>query len=530
MMDSRVREILTLSRRGLLVAGRGMAALAALQPAAPRRAWAQPRFATSPFTLGVASGDPWPDGMVLWTRLAPAPLEGGGMPMLAVPVTWELAEDAAFQRILRQGEALARPELGHSLHVELTGLPAGSSFHYRFRAGGWESPVGRTRTAPAAEAAPGRLRFVNAGCQNYEHGFFSAWRHVAEEDDLDFVFHYGDYIYEGGPRGGQPRRHNSAEVYSLEAYRNRYALYKLDPDLAAAQAAHPFLPSFDDHEVDNDWAGPFSEEDGSRRDRPAVPPELFALRKQAAFQAWYEHMPLRPSQLPRGPEILAYRGLRFGRLLEVSVLDTRSFRTRQPCGGATAASCPARDDPAAQMIGPAQEAWLAGRLRPGRARWSLLAQQVPMLQRDTGSEAPRYAMDKWDGYPAARDRLFAAAQESGLQGLAVVSGDVHAAWAGTLLRDFARPERGAVGVEFTATSISSGGDGSEQTPATPRILARNPHLAFFNNRRGYTLHEVTEAVLTARFRAVAEVSRPGAAREERGHFAVEHGRAALNPA
>ncbi|ONG54981.1 hypothetical protein BKE38_09630 [Pseudoroseomonas deserti] len=528
-MESRRRDILALSRRGALRGGLGMAALAALQPAVPRRAWAQPRWAENPFTLGVASGDPWPDGMVLWTRLAPAPLEGGGMPMLAIPVTWELAEDPSFQTILRRGEALARPELGHSLHVELAGLPAGASFHYRFRVGGWASATGRTRTAPAADAAPRRLRFVNAGCQNYEHGFFSAWRHVAGEDELDFVFHYGDYIYEGGPRGGQPRRHNSPEVYSLEAYRNRYALYKLDPDLAAAQAAHPFLHSFDDHEVDNDWAGPFSEEDGSRRDRPAVPPEIFALRKQAAFQAWYEHMPLRPSQLPRGPEILAYRGLRFGRLLEVSVLDTRSFRTDQPCGGATAASCTAREDPAAQMIGPAQEQWLSGRLRPGRARWSLLAQQVPMLQRDTGSEAPRYAMDKWDGYPAARDRLFAQVQESGLQGLAVLSGDVHAAWAGTLLREFSRPERGAVGVEFTATSISSGGDGSEQVAATPRILARNPHLAFFNNRRGYTLHEATDATLTARFRAVSEVTRPGAACEDRGSFTVEHGRAALNP-
>ncbi|MCQ4160567.1 alkaline phosphatase D family protein [Roseomonas sp. GC11] len=525
-MDSIARHILDLSRRGLLRGGLGMAALAALQPAGARHALAQPpRFERDPFTLGVASGDPWPEGVVLWTRLAPEPLAGGGMPRQAVPVRWQLSEEPEMRRVVREGEALAYPEFGHAVHVELEGLRPGRFYWYRFQAGEALSPIGRTRTAPAPGAAPAGLRFVNAGCQHYEHGHFTAWRHIAGEGELDFVFHYGDFIYEYGPRGGQPRRHNSPEVYTLDDYRNRYALYRMDPELMAAQAAHPFLHSFDDHEVDNDWAGPFSEEDGSRPDRPAVPPELFALRKQAAFQAWYEHMPLRRAQLPRGPEIQAWRGFRFGGLLEVSVLDTRSGRTDQPCGGATAAPCEGWADPAARMMDPAQEAWLMERLRPGRARWQVLAHQVPILKRDFGAPgAPRYSMDKWDGYPAARERLLRHVEESGLRDLIAVSGDVHAAWAGTLHREGGGA---ALGTEFTATSISSGGDGSETMANTPKVMAQNPHLGFFNNRRGYTLHEVAADRFLATYRAVAEVSHPGAAREDRGAFVVEPGRPGL---
>ncbi|MFC4166004.1 alkaline phosphatase D family protein [Teichococcus aestuarii] len=526
-MDSTARHILELSRRGLLRGAAGLTALAALQPPAARHAWAQPRFTADPFTLGVASGEPWPDGVVLWTRLAPEPLAGGGMPRRAVPVSWQVAEEPEMRTIAAEGVALARPELGHAVHVEVSGLRPGRPYWYRFRAGESLSLVGRTRTAPAPGAMPGRLRFAQAGCQHYEHGHFTAWRHIAEEPELDFVFHYGDYIYEGAPRGGQPRRHNSDELYSLDDYRNRYAQYRLDPHLAAAHAAHPFLPSFDDHEVHNDWAGAFSADDGTRHGRPAVPPEIFALRRQAAFQAWYEHMPLRAAQLPRGPEITAWRGFRFGRLLEVSVLDTRSFRTDQPCGDGTVAPCAAWDDPAAQMLGPAQEAWLAERLRPGRARWTLLAQQVPMLRRAFGGEPPRLSMDKWDGYPAARERLLAGAEAAGLRDLLVLSGDVHSAWAGTLHRDAA--EGPALGVEYVATSISSGGDGSEQLGTTPAMLARNPHLRFFNNRRGYTLHEAREGRVESAFVAVAAVTRPGAAREERGRFVVEAGNPALLP-
>jgi alkaline phosphatase D len=523
-MNSTARRILHLSRRGLLRGGLGMAALAALQPGAGRALAAAPVLPRDPFTLGVASGDPWPDGVVLWTRLAPDPLApGGGMPRVAVPVRWELAEDPCFGTVAAQGEEWARPELAHAVHAEPGGLLPGRPYFYRFRCGDWLSRTGRTRTAPATGALPARLRFVNAGCQNYQQGLFTAWGHVAGEDDLDFVFHYGDYIYEGARNPAALRQHEGPEPYSLDAYRARYALYKQDPDLAAAHAAHPFLPSFDDHEVQNNWAGPFSQDDGRRPDHPMVPPEVFGLRKQAAFQAWYEHMPLRRAQLPRGPEIEAYRALRYGRLLDIAVLDTRSFRTDQPCGDGLKPVCAAQQDPAAQMIGPAQEAWLARTLGRSDAAWRLVAQQVPMLRLESGHDGePRLPMDKWDGYPAARRRVLEALR--GPANLVVVSGDVHMALAGTLRLDFERDDSPPVGTEFTGTSISSGGDGMEARPGSERELARNPHLAFLNNRRGYTLHDVSPAGFSATFRAVAQVSTPGAAREDRGRFVVEAGR------
>jgi alkaline phosphatase D len=524
------RHILGLGRRGLLRGAAGMAALAALQPAASRRVIAQPVFARYPFTLGVASGDPLSDGLVIWTRLAPEPLAGGGMPRAALPVAWEVAADERFARTLQRGTALARPELGHAVHVEVGGLEPGRPYWYRFRAGAETSPVGRTRTAPAEGAAPPRVRFVNAGCQHWESGFFTAWRHVAEEAELDFVFHYGDYIYEYRARGEAPaaypavRQHNSDEIYTLDDYRNRYALYHSDPDLRAAHAAHPFVVSYDDHEVDNNWAGAHSEEDGSDRFPHAVPPEILALRKQIAFQAWYEHMPVRRASLPRGPEIQMFRGLRYGGLLDLAVLDTRQYRDDQPCSDGVKAPCAAVADPQAQILGARQERWLVDRLAEAPATWKVVAQQVPMMRRDFGESGTVVSMDKWDAYPAARRRLLTQVHDRRIENLVVLSGDVHQAWAGSLRPDFDDERGPVVGTEFVGSSITSFGDGSEVLPTTERVLSRNPHIAFFNNRRGYTLHEATPERMEAVFRAVPYVSRPGAAREDRGRFAVEAGR------
>ncbi|WP_372624542.1 alkaline phosphatase D family protein [Falsiroseomonas sp.] len=535
-MDSTRRHILDLSRRSLLRGATAAAGLAAIQPAVARRVWANPVFARYPFSLGVASGDPLPDGVVIWTRLAPDPLSGGGMPHQAVDVAWEVAEDPQFRRPVSRGVALARPELGHAVHVEVGGLRPAATYHYRFRAGRETSPVGRTRTAPAADAAPARLRFVNAGCQHYEHGHFTAWRHVAAEPELDFVFHYGDYIYEYRARGNQPgavvpmRQHQGEEIHTLDDYRNRYALYKLDPDLAAAHAAHPFLVSFDDHEVDNNWAGAISEEDGSARF--PVPPEIFALRKQIAFQAWYENMPLRRAALPRGPAIAAHRRLRYGRLADIHVLDTRQYRSDQPCGDVTGPACAEVARPDAQMLGAQQEAWLLGNLADRNAVWQVLAQQVMVMPRDLGDDlrGPRISMDKWDAVPAARVRLLRGIAERGVRNAVVLTGDVHNAWAGTVHADAAEPRGPGLMTEFCATSISSGGDGSEQVAATPTVLRRNPHIAFFNNRRGYCVHEATPERMEVTFRVLPFVSRPDAPLENRARFVVEAGRAEVTRA
>jgi alkaline phosphatase D len=515
-------RILELHRRGALRGALGLAALAAVQPAHAQGFVLG--FRRYPFTLGVASGDPAPDGVVLWTRLAPEPMAPlGGLPASPIEVVWEIAADERFATIVQTGGVIARPELGFAVHAEIVGLQPARPYFYRFRAGREVSPTGRTRTAPAADAAPTRLRFAHAGCQHYEPGHFNAWRHVAEEADLDLVFHYGDYIYEArGRLPGQPgwgptpvRTHEGDETLTLDDYRARYAQYKLDPDLAAAHAAHPFAMSYDDHEVDNNWAGEVPED--------GVPPAVFVLRKAAALQAWYEHMPVRRSMLPRGPDIIAYRRLRFGRLAEFHLLDTRQFRDDQPCGdGFNKPPCEAVARPDAQMLGQSQERWLLDGVAASGATWQVLAQQVMMMPLPLPGGIN---MDQWDAYPAARTRLLAGLVERRIGNPVVLTGDVHAAWAGGLRLD----ER-TVATEFVATSITSGGDGGETRAGVEGLLARGPHLGYFNDRRGYCLHEATGERLTTTFRVVPFVSRPGAPREDRGRFVVEAGRPGVTPA
>lgn len=523
-MASVRRHLADLSRRGLLGGATGLAGLAALGPGFSTRLLAQPLPGGDPFRLGVAAGDPHPDGFVIWTRLAPEPLApAGGMPPAAVEVVWEVAENSGFTRLAANGRALARPEWGHSLHVEVRGLLPQRPYFYRFRLAGQESPTGRARTAPRP-GAEADLRLVTAGCQHYEHGFFTAWRHIAQEE-ADLVFHYGDFIYEYAARpvgavvGGHPtiRSHLGGEARSLEAYRTRYAQYRLDPDLAAASAAHAFAVTFDDHEVANNWAGAF----GGRGDTGLA----FDLRKAAAFQAWYEHMPVRRGALPQGPRTAAYRRLVFGRHVALHLLDTRGARDDQPCGDGTRPPCAEVARPDAQMLGPAQEAWLLDGAAASRATWQVLAQQVPMFARIFPNGA--IGMDKWDGYPAARTRLLQGLRARGAANLVVLSGDVHCAYAATVA---AVPDGPALATEFTATSISSEGDGSEQRRGTAALLAANPHIAFHNNRRGYALQHFTGRDCRTTFRALPFVSSPGAPVEDRARFVVAVGAVALHPA
>ncbi|MBL8688871.1 MAG: alkaline phosphatase D family protein [Rhodospirillaceae bacterium] len=522
-MPSMLDDVRSLSRRGLLKGASASALLAALMPAASRSVWANPVFASNPFSLGVASGDPLPDGVVIWTRIAPDPLNGGGMPMQAVPVSWEVSSDDRMRTIVRKGETLARPELGHSVHVEVGGLDPGRPYWYRFRAGRDASRVGRTRTAPAPGSMPASLRFANVGCQRYEDGYFTAFRHLAREE-LDFVFHYGDYIYEYRARNSPTptvREIAGDELHTIVDYRNRYALYKRDADLQAAHAAHPFLSSFDDHEVDNNWAGEFSEEDGSGAS-PAVPPEYFALRKQMAFHAWYENMPVRRAQLPRGPSVQAYRRLRYGSLAEINVLDTRQYRDDQPCDDGTKEACPAVSNPKAQILGEYQERWLFDGLARSDATWNVLAQQVMVMRRDLGTAEPSlFSMDKWDAYPAARNRLMRHLEATRAKGVVVLTGDVHNAWAGDLKADFLNPSSATLATEFVATSISTNGDGFEIDDLRRAVLARNPHIKYFNNRRGYSVHEATRERMVIHHRAVDTVSQPGAPLITKASYAVE---------
>lgn len=520
---SRRRFLTGLAASGLLLTGGGVI---------DQRLWANPVFAAYPFGLGIASGDPAADGFVIWTKLAPLPLaRNGGMPMKAVEVAYEIATEANMRGVVQRGTALARPELGHAVHVEIAGLEPNRDYFYRFSCGGERTMIGRARTLPAAGASFERVNFGVLGCQRYEDGFFTAFRHVADER-FDFIFHYGDYIYEyrmvrpnerplpvARVMPGEPD-----EIYALADYRQRYAIYKMDPDLQLAHASAPWIVSFDDHEVDNNFAGMVSEEN--------IPPEIFALRRAAGFQAWYEHMPLRRSSLPNGPWIQAYRRFQFGDLAQIDVLDTRQFRSDQPCGDGSHAACVDALKPENTMLGEKQEAWLGEGLRASKARWNVLAQQVMLMRhdRDPDPEKTGYSMDKWDGAVAARKRLFDTLESARIGNAVVLTGDIHQNWAGELKADFDDPTSKTLGVEFVATSITSGGDGADMTKAGQAGLKKNPHIGFFNNQRGYMRHSLSKERWQADYRVLDKVTVAGAAVSTRASFVVEAGQPGMKPA
>ena len=491
------------------------------------------RFKTYPFTLGIASGDPASDGFVIWTRLAPEPLRGhGGMPPDPVEVSWEIASDAEMKGIVRTGTAIARIETAHSVHVEVDGLEPGRPYFYRFRAGDVDSPIGRAKAFAAAGSDVSELKFASAGCQSWEDGFYTVWRHIAEEQ-FDFVFHYGDYIYEYARRSSDKSDRPIARAMpadfllcvNLVDYRRRYGLYKSDPDLQAAHASCAFLSSFDDHEIANNWAG--------ESDPRNTPPEAFLFRRAAAFQAWYEHMPVRRAVLPRGPDMLAYRSFRFGKLANLAVLDTRQFRSRQPCGDRIKPSCDEARDPARTMMGQIQENWLAGSLHSAEATWQILAQQVLFAPMDWRSfpwaKTTETAgnMDGWDGYVAGRDRVLAMLGEARAANCVVLTGDAHIGLALEIKEKSQQPDSRCVGVEFLATSISSGGDGSALLQNDAALRADNPHLKFAGNERGYNRHILNSKQWQADFRVVERISTAGEPVITRKSLVVEAGNPGL---
>jgi alkaline phosphatase D len=521
---------MTLHRRQLLKAA---ASLAAAGVALPGIISARAQYKADPFSLGIASGEPASDGFVIWTKLAPEPFAfRGGMTPLPAEATFEVATDPAMRQIVRTGVEITRIETAHSVHVELGGLEPARDYFYRFRAGGAESPVGRARTLPLPGADVAQLRFVSAGCQSWEGGFYTAWRRIAEEE-LDFVIHYGDYIYEQGyratwPNGqpvARPMPRDQAVCFTLTDYRRRYALYKSDPDLKAAHAACPFFVSFDDHEVFDNWAGD--------RDQKRTPPEQFLFRRAAAFHAWYEHMPVRRSMIPRGPDMLAYRGFRFGNLADVAVLDTRQYRSAQPCGDGFKV-CAEADDPARTMLGEQQERWLADRLRGEKGAWQVLAQQVLFSRLDFSpfewvtSKAPgTHNLDAWDGASAARARVLGLLRDSRAANPVVLTGDAHYGMAFEVKEDWNDPGSRSAAVEFLAPSISSNGDGARTLPNTEAILQLNPHLRYLGNERGYVRHSVTPKLWQADYRVLERVTTPDAPVLTRTSFTVEAGKPGL---
>ncbi len=482
------------------------------------------KFSDYPFQLGIASGDPAPDGFVLWTRLAPKPLEvGGGMSREPVKVAWMVAEDEAMTKVVAQGLANAVPDWAHSVHVEVEGLKPDRWYWYQFKAGGEVSQKGRTRTMPAHDATPDRLRFAFASCQHYETGLYTAYEHMVKED-FDLIFHLGDYIYEYEGIDKRVRKHHGLEIESLDDYRARHAQYKTDPALQAMHAAAPWAVTWDDHEMDNNWAGDISEQ-------PDVDPADFLRRRAASFQAYYEHMPLRRSALPKGPDMLLYRELRFGSLASFYVLDTRQYRTDQPCGDRVKPACPEVYDPEATIMGLEQRDWLFRNLHASTAKWNTLAQQVMVARLDyTAGPGETYSMDKWPGYEVERRQLLKFLHDHPVSNPVVLTGDIHSNWANELITDFDDLDSKSVATEFVGTSISSSGDGMAEPKKLAETLSENPFVKFHNAERGYVTCEVTPKSWRTDFKTVEYVSRPGAPLNVRASFVVEDGRPVLNRA
>jgi alkaline phosphatase D len=470
-----------------------------------------------PFTLGVASGDPATDSVVLWTRLAPDPLQGGGMPPLDVEVTWEVATDDAFTDIVATGTSVAVPAHAHSVHAVATfDQPVAGPLQYRFRAGQYTSPTGTTRLAPAADDPEQSCTFVSASCQHFEAGHYVAHRDIAARRP-DFLVWLGDYIYEGGQgvvgQNDVVRTHVSPEVTTLDDYRNRYALYKGDPDLQAAHAACPWMVTWDDHEVENNYAGDVPQDAGDAA--------TFAQRRFDAYQAWWEHQPVALPPPTFGQDYPIYRSFQWGSVLTMAVLDGRQYRSDQTCGGQTLnldPACPETFDPARTMLGEAQEQWLFDVLGNSTSTWNVIAQQTIFGDVMLGEAVLNY--DQWDGYPVQRNRIIERIAADGIDNVVVLTGDIHFAGTGVIRAG----ERGVgtpVATEFTTTSISSGG---RINPAVTEVVRAIPDIIDVElEHRGYIAHTVTAPAWQALYRMADTVKLPESAFYQHAVYQVDAG-------
>ena len=506
------------SRRTFLAYGAALASLPMLGERAEGARVRRPSFASDPFTLGVASGDPGDSGVVLWTRLAPKPLEpGGGMPAEIVDVRYEIASDDAMKNVVRRGNTVATPQLGHSVHVEAEGLDPDRWYWYRFRAGDAESGIGRTRTLPARDAKPDALRFAFASCQHYESGLFTAYEHMAK-DELDLIFHLGDYIYEGAGTSKGVRKHIGREIESLEDYRIRHSQYRSDALLQGAHARCPWFVTWDDHEVDNNYANDISQDKG------ADPADLLA-RRANAYQAYYEMMPLRKRSLPRGPHMQLYRSASYGRLAELFILDTRQYRTDQPNGDKSSELNDAALDRKNTLLGKAQERWLKSRILDSAGTWNVLAQQVMMGMADHAlGDRERYSMDQWPGYAHERIELMRFLADRRVPNPVVLTGDIHSSWVNDLRVDDRDQKTPIVATEFVGTSISSGGNGVKESKRIETALSENPFVHFLSLQRGYVRCTVTPGDWKSDYVVVEDVTKPGAPAINRASFVVEAGK------
>jgi alkaline phosphatase D len=508
----------------------GSAALCA--PALIGCATSGPNWSSDPFALGVAAGDPASDGFVLWTRLAPDPVAAdakrpGGLGGGNIEIAYEIATDPNMREIVRRGTAIAEAAHAHSVHLEIHGLAPGRPYWYRFTSGPAQSRIGKAATLPALGARVDNLRFAFVSCANYEQGYFSAYRHLADEQP-DLVLFLGDYIYEYIERRRPTVRLHSdgVEATNLATYRNRYAQYRLDPDLQRLHATAPMLITWDDHEVDNDYTAEWSS--------TFADPVKFAGRRRAAYQAFYEHMPLRPLRYDaRTHAIRLHDRFAYGDLLEISLTDPRQYRSRLACPTPpdrgrghleTLASCPELIDPSRSFLGLQQEGWLTDGLAHSRARWNVIAQSTLMSQwrqRGQNNEINFWTED-WNGYAPSRTRLLQYIHDARVANPVVIGGDIHSFWANDLKLDFNDMKSPTVATELIGSSITSVGPNYE---TFVKYLPDNPHVRFFESRRrGYVSVDLTRERMTTNFRAVSDVRAADASVATLKSFTVEDGK------
>lgn len=513
--------------RRLFVAGLGAVASPLILP----RSLATAMQGGTPFTLGVAAGEPWPDGFVLWTRLAPQPLAPDGRGGLSVPVAvrWEVFADEALKTLAASGQVDADPRSAHSVHVEVSGLRPNRPYWYRFTALGAQSPVGKAKTTPARGASLARLKMTAASCAHWETGYFSAYRHMAAEQP-DICLFMGDYIYEYSYRNRNDlvRRHDKVDgdAITLAEYRNRYALYKTDPDLQACHHASACLVNWDDHELQNDYANGWSAYEG-------VTEEQHRARRIAAYQAFYEHMPLRRRSIPRGESLRLYDRYRFGNLVEFAFVDGRQYRSRQACpdgnyrrGHVAPLSCPDWTDPTRSYLGREQETWLYEGFKRANARWNVIGQPTqftPYIQKGQGDVIGEYT-ESWSSGGMSRQRLTDALVGARLRNPVFFGGDIHCFLAADVRADFRKDRSPVVASEFVGTSITS----DKMPDIFGETLPQNPHVKFFENEhRGYYTVDLTPQRMRTHFRGISDRNDRNATVSTLKSFTVESGKPGL---
>lgn len=474
-----------------------------------------------PFSLGVASGDPVQDGAVIWTRLLPYPQEPDRTGSDPIALNWRIAADAGMRKPVQAGSVIAHPEDAFATRVELRGLEPGRPYWYQFSTGVEESPVGQFVTAPPLGQKIDRFRIALASCSHYEQGFYAAYREMAE-DAPDVILHVGDYIYESS-WGDPVRRHEGAEPMTIDEYRARYALYRTDPDLQAAHARAPWLYTWDDHEVDNDYAADQAED--------GMDPALFVQRRAAAYRACFDHMPLRRSQMLRGLEMRLFQRNVFGDLVDLNILDNRQYRSDNACqtpdrmgGQVVPLTCKDLLDESRTMLGKAQERQYFNNLKHTRGLWNVMANGVMFgrLKQKTRDGEPAAWTDAWDGYMAARGRIIQRVQDLKRENFVTLAGDMHSSWVSELKADFDKPESATVGTEFVCTSVTSAGPDYDLFTA---MLPDNPHIKHFESRqRGYTRLTFTREALQAEMRVVDDVRNAKATLTTLASYIVENGK------